>query len=148
MSIPPLDPTTGYLPPGDHPATLDEIRERFGIGMRRRELMDALQDVVRQLESYGVTVVLVDGSFVSDKRRPSDVDVLYAPPAGGDPTTWGLLAPSRRDDLKRYRRIDLWPAPSPQPSRRSFGGSISLKEMWEYDRDGVHKGLLLIRRTP
>ena len=40
--IPAFDPETGALPPGDHPATLDEIRRRLGFTPRRSWLLKGL----------------------------------------------------------------------------------------------------------
>jgi hypothetical protein len=41
--IPYLD-DDGYLPPGVHPATLDEVEERFGIGSEvRRVQMESIR---------------------------------------------------------------------------------------------------------
>jgi len=73
MSIPDLDPN-GLLPPGIHDTSLDEIRERFGFTLRRIRLLGGLQRALQNLAGAGVDVVFLDGSFVTRKRQPGDVD--------------------------------------------------------------------------
>lgn len=67
----------GYLPPGIHPATSDEIAARFG---REPELRQAQMESLRWLVDLawraGVRRIVVNGSFVTDKREPNDVDCV------------------------------------------------------------------------
>lgn len=148
MPIPPLE-ETGYLPGGDHEATLDEVEQMFGSsGFKRREIMGNLRDVMLELWALGVDTVWLDGSFISSKRRPGDVDVVYVPPAGADTTTWGRLAATgdARRRLEDYYGIHLWE----YPSYGRHGGPLSrtqtIKEFFETDDDDVPKGHILVRR--
>jgi hypothetical protein len=136
-----LDPATGRLPPGRHHASLDEVVSAFGAGPQRLRLVDGLLWVASRLEQKGVTTIWIDGSFVTDKHRPRDVDVIYLPPRGADPRTWGVLSPSRRKELKAAYRVDLWPHPSPQPKRVGFGHE-PLIDLFTHDRDGTEKGIV------
>jgi hypothetical protein len=67
----------GYLPAGIHPATLDEIADRFG---RESELRQAQMESVRWLVDLarraGVRRIVVNGSFVTNKLEPNDVDCV------------------------------------------------------------------------
>jgi hypothetical protein len=67
----------GYLPPGLHPATLDEVEARFG---RETELRRAQMESVRWLFEIGcragVTRFVINGSFVTDVLEPNDVDCV------------------------------------------------------------------------
>ena len=67
----------GYLPPGIHPATLDEIAARFG---QENELpqvqMQSLRWLVDLARRAGVQRIIVNGSFVTEKYEPNDVDCL------------------------------------------------------------------------
>lgn len=70
----------GFLPPGIHDCSLDDIRERFG-GFQgsdpRPRLFNVLIELVKAMQRCGLfDALLVDGSFVSDKPAPNDVDVL------------------------------------------------------------------------
>lgn len=147
MTIPPLQ-ASGYLPPGDHEAALDEVEDAFGTeGPRRRELMKALREIVMELWSLGVRNIWIDGSFVGEKRRPSDVDVIYELPAGADSSTWGNLSPRRHDTIHEYRKIDLWELPSWQPDKTSGVGHMTIKQFMETDDSDTPKGHILLRGT-
>lgn len=147
MTLPPLERAGGayeYLPAGDHEAALDEVEHQFGCStFRRRELMTSLREVVDKLRGLGVTTIWIDGSFVSSKQRPGDVDVIYAKPIGADTATWGLLAPSRRDEVRKYYRCHLWEYPS--YGRHAGRSPKTIKEFFETDDDDVPKGHILLR---
>lgn len=67
----------GNLPRGIHRATLAEIADRFGCGSEtRREQMDALRWLVALAMRAGIERLLVDGSFVTRKRKPNDIDCV------------------------------------------------------------------------
>ncbi len=65
----------GYLPPGIHPATLDEIEERFGTESElRRVQMQSIRWLVDLARKAGVERIVLNGSFVTDAYEPNDVD--------------------------------------------------------------------------
>jgi hypothetical protein len=65
----------GYLPPGVHQATLDEIEERFGQEPElRRVEMESLRWLADLARRAGVLRIIVNGSFVTDTYEPNDVD--------------------------------------------------------------------------
>ena len=67
----------GYLPPGIHPATLDEIASRFGTEPElRRVQMESLRWMIDLAWKAGVLRIVVNGSFVTDKWEPNDVDCV------------------------------------------------------------------------
>src|SRR5258708_36530186 len=70
----------GYLPPGVHAATLDEVIERFGIGSEQREAQgQSLEWLLPLCRDAGILRLVVNGSFVTDTIEPNDVDcVLFA----------------------------------------------------------------------
>jgi predicted nucleotidyltransferase len=65
------------LPKGIHECTMNELKERFAISIRRRELMFGLEKLIEDLKKIYCTKVYIDGSFVTNKARPSDIDVLW-----------------------------------------------------------------------
>lgn len=76
--IPPFN-ELGCLPPGAHPATLDEIDARFGrLSELRRVQMDSLRWMVDLAVRAGVERVVLNGSFVTDIMEPNDVDCVPA----------------------------------------------------------------------
>ena len=143
MAIPDYD-ALGNLPEGDHEATLTEVKERYAYNFRRREIYDGLTHVVGLLRLKAVETVWLDGSYVTSKIRPSDADVIFVPPAGQDTTTWDLLSPVRRADLKRYYRVDLWEFPSCGRHGRSFSKSMTIKEFFGSDENDQPKGMILL----
>lgn len=77
MSVPPFDPETGYLPPGEHDASWSEVQERFGWNAARRVLLDGLHEALRLLADAGCTRVWLNGSFVTAKDEPGDFDAVW-----------------------------------------------------------------------
>jgi hypothetical protein len=74
--IPEFD-ANGYLPLGIHPATVDEVAVRFGMDSElRRVQMESLRWMIDLAWRAGVERVVVNGSFVTDKLEPNDVDCV------------------------------------------------------------------------
>ncbi len=70
---------SGNLPPGVHEADWDEIVQRFGWTSWRRELLAGLKAALEPLREAGCRRVFVNGSFVTDKDKPGDIDVAWDP---------------------------------------------------------------------
>ncbi|MDB5389851.1 MAG: hypothetical protein JWM11_5497, partial [Planctomycetaceae bacterium] len=67
----------GYLPGGIHKATLDEIAVRFGQASEiRRVQLESLRWMVELAWRAGVGRIVVNGSFVTNKWEPNDVDCV------------------------------------------------------------------------
>jgi hypothetical protein len=80
--IPPLD-NQGYLPPGIHRATVPEIEARFGRESElRRVQMESLGWLIELAQRAGVRRIVVNGSFVTDKLEPNDIDCVLLVTAG------------------------------------------------------------------
>jgi hypothetical protein len=83
--LPPVDPTTGFLPLGAHPATLDDLYFAFvqnAPDMPRRHLIfDALSVYLSTVKTFFPSgLALVDGGFTTHKADvPHDVDVVLLP---------------------------------------------------------------------
>ena len=79
MPIPALNPG-GVLPVGVFECSLAEVRERFGVfnGFDRRvRLFTRLEELTLALRSSGLfEVLIVDGSFITAKPLPNDVDLI------------------------------------------------------------------------
>ena len=72
--IPPFN-EHGYLPPGIHRATLDEIAGRFGQESEIRPgQMDSVRWPVDLAKKAGVQRLIINGSFVTDDLEPNDLD--------------------------------------------------------------------------
>jgi hypothetical protein len=84
----PIDSTSGVLPPGDYRLTISELRQSYlvsGEGLNvpgwdstwRAQLVDNLEPFVQQLWQVGVERIFVNGSFVTSKPRPEDIDAYF-----------------------------------------------------------------------
>jgi len=77
MPIPDLN-AEGLLPVGIHQATLIEVKEIFGDSSERRMfLMKSLIIALSNLYMAGAVNVWIDGSFVTVKEIPGDIDVCW-----------------------------------------------------------------------
>jgi hypothetical protein len=79
MAIPPLL-AAGVLPDGIHECTVEEMAERFGSFQesdRRPRLAKALTAYLEELRAASIgKYLIVDGSFVTGKAWPGDIDLL------------------------------------------------------------------------
>jgi hypothetical protein len=80
LAIPPFR-DDGYLPIGVHRSTEAEVTFRFGSqGRRRRRLVVRLRRWIQLGRAIGAQRLLVDGSFVTAKLEPNDIDaVMFVP---------------------------------------------------------------------
>ena len=74
--IPPFE-DNGYLPPGIHPATIDEIETRLGRDSELRQAqMESLRWLADLAKRAGVQRIVINGSFVTAVLEPNDVDCV------------------------------------------------------------------------
>lgn len=66
------------LQPGIHPLTIHEFLERFCASETRQVFAVPMQDVFDFARRSGARHVFIGGSFVSEKERPNDIDILIA----------------------------------------------------------------------
>jgi predicted nucleotidyltransferase len=95
----------GCLPEGIYDCTMDEAAERFGVFQSsdwRPRLWARLTEFIRQVKGCGfVETVIVDGSFVTSKPNPSDIDLVLVVATSHDfsadltPAHYSLLAQRR-----------------------------------------------------
>jgi len=87
MAIPSLM-TTGLLPPGIHLCSADEIRTRFGSFQgsdRRPNLIRKFEAFLVEVRASGIIrAVIVNGSFVTSRELPNDIDLLLVLARGHD----------------------------------------------------------------
>lgn len=100
MPIPAFRPD-GYLPVGLHAATEAEVAERFGGETeRRRDLMARVATWLALARAVQARRFLLDGSFVTMKPVPGDVDCACLLPADfEDQYTAGAVEARRLHDM-------------------------------------------------
>lgn len=135
MSLPPLS-SAGLLPPGIHKTTLQEMEIRFATNAHRRDLYDKFVQGANRLFSAGATHLWVDGSYVTDKEHPNDIDCMWEP---GLNMEWDHL-----DDfldhglIKRRYGMDLY------MNGIEGGTGLPWTDFFQQTRDGQLKGILVL----
>jgi len=109
MSIPDFN-TEGLLPEEIHDSSLQEVMERFGQFQRsdrRCRLYERLQLLVQDASAAGsIDSIVIDGSFVTSKDEPNDIDLILIVRPSHDFS--GILSPreynllSRRDAKRKF----------------------------------------------
>ena len=96
MSLPKTQ-SNGFVTPGIHRATLNDINGAFGKHTPRREhLMSRLRELMDRVTSTGrVKQAFVFGSFVTSKPFPRDLDVMLLMREGFDREFTSLAEPER-----------------------------------------------------
>jgi len=113
MPIPQLD-AHGLLPVGVHDCTLEELRARFGSFRstdRRPRLFASFEDFLVEVRASNIVKSLVvDGSFVTGKEAPNDIDLIIVVAAEHDfladlsPAAYNVLSKQR---IRRRFGFDL-----------------------------------------
>ena len=95
----------GYLPEGLHPAALPEVLFRFGSATpRRRRLALRVRRWVELARAVAAPRLFVDGSFVTAKPDPGDVDaVLLLPGDFADRAARGEAAAVALESMLLFR---------------------------------------------
>lgn len=117
---------------------------RYGTGGRRQKLTVGLLNGLRVLKRAGCLTAYIDGSFVTTKLLPNDVDVAYE--AGKtelfllrqlDPVFFDFG--SQRFQQRKKYSAEFFPADTPcGPHGRTF------LNFFQEDRDGSPKGILVL----
>jgi hypothetical protein len=145
MPIPHLT-AGGELPPGIHSATLQEVEGVFGSNNnQRRSLMKGLKEAIALLKAGNVSKVFIDGSFVSDKDEPNDVDGCWSSidvvASKLDPRFWDFADEvdfqNKRASLKQEFGIDFYIA-----EILEGGSGKPFPAFFQTNRDGEAKGII------
>lgn len=138
--IPPADPSTGYLPFGEHVAAWPEVAARFSANGHRARLIGGLLAALRNLAGAGCRSVLLDGSFVTLKELPKDYDgawdITGVNPDLLDPVL--LDFSNDRAAMKSKYLGELFPA-----TANAMPG-VLYRDFFMKDRSGVPKGVVTI----
>ncbi len=69
-----FEDSTGYLRPGTHAVSWQEVIELCGFNDHRMDLLVGLRSALLNLKVAGCSKLFLDGSFVSMKVEPNDYD--------------------------------------------------------------------------
>lgn len=137
----------GWLPEGVFSCTIEDIRQRFGCFQesdRRPGLFQQLREYHAELRKDGVAEsLIVDGSFISKKAKPGDIDLVLILKRDHDlaadlsPRSYSLLSKKR---VKKRYEFDLLVARSGSPEESEY---LEYFQEIKY-RPGQRKGILRI----
>jgi len=68
------------LPIGIHDCNLAEIESAFVHNLERRKLWTLFQEYLELIKHPDLNIVYVDGSFITDKTHPKDIDIIIEYP--------------------------------------------------------------------
>jgi len=147
MPIPSLD-EHGFLPAGVHECTLDEIKAKFGAFQRsdrRPQLFARLEAFLSEAKASGLVVsVVVDGSFVTAKHEPNDIDLIVVVASQHSfetdlsPAQYAVLSKRR---VYRRHAFDILVAPADSDEHRRY---LRFFQQIRFE-PGRFKGILEIR---
>jgi len=139
MSIPALL-ENGELPPGEHHATLDEVEATYGSSSERRKLlMKGLRKASSNLELSGVSMLWVDGSFITGKEEPNDIDGCWEYTSAVDVNKLDPFFLGSRDKIKNKYGLDFFIA-----NIIEAGSGLPFPEFFQVNRNGEAKGIIII----
>ncbi len=69
--------SNGILKRGIHTITWEEFTKQYGYNEQRQKLLRGLLRGIRILQRVGCHAIYIGGSFVTTKKFPSDVDVVW-----------------------------------------------------------------------
>ena len=141
MTIPSLN-ENGELEEGEYEATLDEIEAVYGRSTDRRKLlMQGLRDAAENLEKSGVRRIWVNGSFITDKDEPNDIDGCWE---YNDLMDLNVVDPvflsmNSREDVKKKYGLDFFIA-----QQIEGGSGKPFPKFFQVNREGEPKGIIFV----
>ncbi len=139
MSIPALQ-ENGELPPGQHQASLEEVETVFGFSTeRRKRLMQGLRDAVSNLVLSGVRKLWINGSFITDKDDPNDIDGCWEYTSLVDTEVLDPVFLLSRNDMKEKYGLDFFIS-----NLVESGSGLPFSEFFQVNRDGDPKGIVVV----
>jgi hypothetical protein len=134
------DLVNGLLPPGEWTADWSEMAKAFGYSAWRAHLLVGCRQALESLANAGCRTAWIDGSFVTSKMHPGDIDGCYDP-IGVDrsklhPALLDLSA--GRPAQKEAFGCEFF------PNIIEAGSGKYFIEFFQTSRDGEPKGIIVI----
>ena len=142
----PLFDSGGILPPGIHLASLEEFEGRFVYTIWRRQLFNCLLKLIEDLKNIGCRTLYIDGSFITNKRLPSDMDICWED-LGIDYAYVERVMPILFDlDYPRVNQHDLYKADIFPAHFLETGSGLYFINFFQKDKiTGAVKGIIKIK---
>jgi hypothetical protein len=139
--IPPFT-TSGLLPQGVHEASWSEVVEQLSGSSRRKQLLVGLLSGLRALRSAGCEIAYIDGSFVTAKLEPGDIDVCYE----SDRMNFRLLDPVLKDfSNRRAAQKQKYGGEFFEAEAEAVPDGTLYLDFFQLTKDGKRKGIIRLR---
>jgi hypothetical protein len=136
--IPPFT-SSGLLPRGVHDTSWSEIAEGLGGSVRRRKLLSGLLAGLQALKKAGCEVAYIDGSFVTIKGEPGDVDVCYE----SDSVEFSRLDPVLKDfSNRRAAQKQKYGGEFFEAEAEAIPDGTQYLDFFQLTKDGKRKSIL------
>jgi hypothetical protein len=110
--------------------------------------MDGLKDAIENFRAAGVSSIFIDGSFITNKDNPNDIDGCWS--AAGDidldkldPLFWDSKTPNEKranlHKLKARYGLDFYIAEGTEN-----GSGLKFPDFFQVNREGKMKGIIRI----
>lgn len=140
MSIPNLN-EGNELPEGEHVATLDEVDVVYGSSTeRRRKLMKGLKSAADNFKNAGIRTIWLDGSFVTGKKEPNDIDGCWEYNNLVDINVLDPIFLGDRVGMKEKYGLDFFIANIVEAE-----SGLPFPKFFQKNRDGESKGIIVIK---
>lgn len=115
--------------------------ERFGLSVRRRQLLDGLAEVIELLVVAGCRRLWLNGSFVTAKDEPGDFDACWDPDGVDMEMLDPVLLDLSQGRLAQKERFggELF------PNVTEPGSGLVFAEFFRNERDTGRKGIVVLR---
>ncbi|SDL24346.1 DUF6932 family protein [Kriegella aquimaris] len=134
--------SNGLLPQGIHWATLDDIKEKLSFSTKRRTLIAGLELALKSFKIAGCEKMYIDGSFVTSKNEPSDIDACWdisnVDPTKLDPIL--LIFSNRRALQKMKYGCEFFPS-----SEIAMPPNTRYLDFFQKTKDDEKKGIVGIK---
>lgn len=139
MAIPKIQ--NGELPVGEHLASLQEIEQIYGSSSERRKgLMKGLYRATDNLEAAGVQTIWIDGSFVTSKKEPNDIDGCWEYTPSVDINMLDPIFLGDRAGMKKEYGLDFFIA-----NYIEAKSGLPFPKFFQKNRDGSPKGIIVVK---
>lgn len=134
--------TDGLLPKGIHWSTMTEIKSTFGFSEKRKALINGLLEALKSFKNAGCKTIYIDGSFVTSKLEPGDIDACWDI-KGVDPTKLDpvlLIFSNQRRQQKLKYGCEFFPS-----NEIAEPPNVIFLDFFQKNRNNLPKGIIGIR---
>jgi len=148
-----FDEETGLLIPGEHKLSIEEFEEAFVYNSKRKTIFNGFQKLLKIFREIACSHIYADGSFVTQKPLPGDIDVCWHMDTDSTirqkqlETLFKLCPPllllnekKNRDYIQQEFCADVFPA-----NMQEGGSGLLFKDFFQKDKyTDTPKGIIVI----